>query len=83
MPGPFSFDKTPGDVQVLWVSLEESPGAVGTVGKELLMVIFLNGTHSTWRFPRRNPQHLDVTWSFIGRDGYRLAFALRGRTPAR
>ena len=31
VPWAISFDKSPGDVQVLWVSSKETPGAVGAV----------------------------------------------------
>ena len=38
-------------------------------GKELLTINILNGTHNTWNFPKQNPQHLDVTWTFTARRG--------------
>ena len=68
-PRAISFDESPGDVQVLWVSFEEVPGAVGAVEKNIISISFLNGTHSTWSFLERNLQHLDVTWTFIERNG--------------
>ena len=54
---------------MLFVLSKEIPGAVGAVEKMSIKLFFSDSTHGTWEFFERNPQHLDVTWTFIARRG--------------